>query len=294
MYKIAILYAGEEYSRYVNLIKYEQAKGNIEVIGIGAELYMNFLDGWKMYTLGDALTLEWDYLVISATGNRFYEMKHMLMTLGISEAKIVPINIFAIPGFDFIEYTQLNESKVSIIASHCWGGFTYHALGMEFLSPTVNLFIKENDYIRMVENLEYYFSNKVDFCREEYETNLKRNYPVGKIGDIEIHFNHYVSIEDAVNKWEENRINWDNLFLEMYTNNMEMAERFDRLPYSNKVVFVPFECRLKSAMNIGKLAQGMKQNQGLELYEVVNRLASSQLSYYNPVKLLRGAEDFLR
>lgn len=297
MLKIAILYAGEEYSKYVNLIKFEESKGNLEVIGVGvANVYASRLDGYKLENLEKLLTAPWNYLVISSSGENFLSMKQMLVRLGINKERILPIAIFAIPGFDFIEYIKLYESKVSIIANNCWGGFTYHALGMEFLSPTINMFFEEGYYIRMLENLEYYFAQKVEFCREEYEQNLKRNYPVGRIADVEVHFNHYASMDEAIDKWEKRRkkINWDNLFVEMATSDRETAERFERLPYDKKIIFVPFDSELKSAVNIRTLIEQVNGIQTYQMYEVVNRMGRNWLSVYNPIRLLSGRRDFLR
>ena len=38
------------------------------------------------------------------------------------------------------------------------------------------------------------------------------------LDDIEIHFNHYISFEEAKNKWDERkrRINYDNIYIVMY------------------------------------------------------------------------------
>lgn len=79
---------------------------------------------------------------------------------------------------------------------------------------------------------------------------IKQNtfpYPIGKsIDGVLIHFVHYKNFQEAINKWEErlNRIDPKNMAI-MLTNfnsralNAEsILQRFDTLPFKNKVVFV--------------------------------------------------------
>jgi hypothetical protein len=52
MYKVGILYTGKYYQKNLNMIKYEEAKGNIEVTGVGVpKVYANKLDGWQLKTI---------------------------------------------------------------------------------------------------------------------------------------------------------------------------------------------------------------------------------------------------
>ena len=40
---------------------------------------------------------------------------------------------------------RLNRDDVTIISTNCTGGILYHDLGLEFKSPTVNLFFRAQD-----------------------------------------------------------------------------------------------------------------------------------------------------
>lgn len=112
------------------------------------------------------------------------------------------------------------------------------------------------------------------------------------LGDIELHFNHYKSFEEAEQKWYERkqRMNEERLFVEMQTDSEELAERFDKLPFKQKVVFVPFETKLTSAISLKKI----NANYSGAFYESVNRLATGQQAFYNILKLLNGERDFFR
>lgn len=107
---------------------------------------------------------------------------------------------------------KIKNKEISIICPNCIGGIIYHRLGLKFLSPTINLWMWQYDYLKFVSNLEYYISLKLDFIESE------NSYPVAKLGDITLHFNHYKTKMEANECWNrrKKRINYDNLFLIMY------------------------------------------------------------------------------
>lgn len=131
---------------------------------------------------------------------------------------------------------RLKNRDVSIISSNCSGAFMYYDLGMRYLSPTVNLSIEMNDFVKMVKNLRWYME------QELVELNEKSECPMGMLGDVKIYFIHYDSFKDAKTKWEERkkRINWDNIFIvgsEKDQCTYDTIKNFEQLPYKNKVIF---------------------------------------------------------
>ncbi len=130
---------------------------------------------------------------------------------------------------------RLDNLNFSIIASNCVGTIIYHDLDLPFLSPTINLTIEMDDFIRFAENLKWYMEQEI------VEVKGEKGCPAGMLGDVKINFVHYDTFEEGVRKWEERkeRINWDNLLLigsERDGCSYETLERFDRLPYENKVI----------------------------------------------------------
>lgn len=80
----------------------------------------------------------------------------------------------------------------------------------------------------------------------------------------------------------------------MNSSNREEIEQFDRLPFENKVVFTPFSCKEKSALDISMYNNQIKDNiEGL-LYQNVNRFGMNEAVFYDILKLLNGKADFLR
>lgn len=136
-----------------------------------------------------------------------------------------------------IKRARLKNRKPTIISSNCNGEFIYYDMKLKFLSPTINLSFDMNDYVKMLENLEWYMKQSIlPYEDERFE------YPTGMLGDVEIRFNHYASFNDGVRKWEERkrRIDWNNLFIFAIDGDnctYDTLTRFDQLPYENKVIF---------------------------------------------------------
>lgn len=97
---------------------------------------------------------------------------------------------------------------LSIISQNCIGGVIYHDLGAQFLSPTVNTFIPEPDFVKLAGNLRYYMEQELVMRWEE-------TYPVGMLADVQIHFMHYATCAEAKESWErrKKRINYDRVLV---------------------------------------------------------------------------------
>ena len=113
-----------------------------------------------------------------------------------------------------------------------------HDLGLRFNSPTINLYMEAEDYIRFLENLDYYLdidANELEFLDE------KVDYPVGILRDIKIYFVHYSKEKDIIEKWNKRRkrINKKSLCVIMTDRDgctPEIIDRFLHLPY-RKIFF---------------------------------------------------------
>ncbi len=103
---------------------------------------------------------------------------------------------------------RLKNRNITIIASSCNGGVIYHDLGLPFLSPFINLWIMPDDFIKLMKNLEEYLSFDLVFMDMK-----EKMYPVARLNDIYLYFQHYKTEEEAKSLWEKRlkRINFDNL-----------------------------------------------------------------------------------
>lgn len=135
---------------------------------------------------------------------------------------------------------RLKNKDVTIIGSNCSGAFMYYDLGMKYLTPTVNLSIEMNDFVKMAGNLKWYMKQELKESEEQ------STCPIGLLGDIKIYFIHYDSFDQGRIKWEERkrRINWENIFVvgsEKDGCTYETIKNFEQLPFENKVIFTHTE-----------------------------------------------------
>ena len=172
--------------------------------------------------------------------------------LNLDVNKLLADWIVCIPGFTLEKYRRLQRSQLSIFAIDCFGGVLSNTMGLMFRSPFVNLFMSPKDYIRFLRSPRVYMEEKLIFEKTAFEKNLGINYPVYTMGNVSIHMSHYHNFDEALKIWNnrKQRINWYNLFIEMYTTEQEILEQFDELPYGKKVCFVPFKSNLDSAFYI--------------------------------------------
>ena len=237
---------GKDYETYINAVRLQEIYGNIKVIGITAfqGLEIKRLDGYRFIYKEELTTTNFDYLIVASV-SKFLEIRKQVIELGIDEGKILAIKIFALPDLDLEKYISIKNSKISIFANCCWGGLTYNKLGMEFYSPFINMFESCDEYLQFLEKPREYMEAPVEFVK--YAPTLNRVYPVCNLNGMYLHFNHYNSYIQALELWNKRkeRINWDNLFIMMQTEDKREADKFLSLPYERKICFVPFKTEEK-------------------------------------------------
>ena len=133
---------------------------------------------------------------------------------------------------------KLKNKDFTVFSSNCNGAVMCHDLKVRFNSPTVNLSMSAEDFLNFAENLDYYLT--ADIIEKK---NSKESYPVGILGnDITLHFMHYKTFDEAVNKWNvrKKRVNKKNMFFMMTDRDgctEALIRRFEALPYKNKLLF---------------------------------------------------------
>lgn len=143
---------------------------------------------------------------------------------------------------------SIQNRDFSIIASNCTGTLPYRFLKIPYATPTANLLFYAPCYLKFIKNLEHYLAQPLKFTalskyprgettRLEYE----HYFPVGVLDDIEVHFMHYHSESDALEKWNrrKQRINFDNMIFAFTDKDLctpELLREFDELEHPNKYV----------------------------------------------------------
>lgn len=139
----------------------------------------------------------------------------------------------------------LTNKSFSFLCNNCNGGIISHDLGLQFRSPTINLFFYSDHFLRFCENFDHYISQPLTLCSDPRHK-PEIDYPVCNLGDLELHFLHYHSFEEAKEKWESrtSRLDRENLFvMRSFFDNTDEATlaRFEQLPFPNKVAFTERE-----------------------------------------------------
>lgn len=149
---------------------------------------------------------------------------------------------------------KLKIRNFTIIANNCWAGSAvYVPFGLKVNTPTYDLAIMDEHYIKFLEKFDYYLSQDLQFINpeegEHYELRKKyfkegKEYPVGRLDDIEVWFFHYKNKNEAAKLWNKRKkkINRDKLLVkwsERYkSDNEDFLQRFINLPFDNKIAFV--------------------------------------------------------
>ena len=284
--KIILIGSIKEYQSKFNLINIEIKKGNLKIVGIlpTSKSNLKSIDNIPLFKSPDELNnINFDYLI---TLNENKNLMDIISEQNLNK-KIIPIRVFEIPYFDFLKYEKLIKNPPSIISAHCWGGLLYHELGLKFTSPFINLFMSDKDFNKLSKNLHYYMSQDLKYKEEGYEVNLKSKFPIATLGDLTIYFNHYSTFEEAKQKWDErkNRINYDNLFFETYTTNLDIAIEFDSLPHKHKLCFCMHNITSEDIINFSDFMKSLSQKSE-NLGIVVNSTANGEIPYFNLIDLL--------
>lgn len=301
MVKVILWGSYAEYGMFYKHLHVEVLKGNMQIAAVvlNGDHLMSRIDGIEVIKVEELLIREYDYLIdMNRTGRDV--IIRLLELLQVPKSKVIPAKIFLHPYFDLQRWQAVKESRISIISNSCWGGITYHSLGLEFLSPFINLFLDSDDYLRLLENFTYYMEQPLSFIEERYEVNLKRNYPVIALDDVTLFFNHYTDFESAVGIWEKRklRLNRGNLLVEMKIESSQELDRFLALPFEHKIGFSTVPCEAKDILYFPILENGHLQNKYAGIFGYfLNEIAAVESrdgKPYDVLKLLNHEEDYAR
>lgn len=295
MYRVIIWGTGHCYNRFFNMVRLQELTGTVKVVAVISNDgdIKDHIDSYTYVRKEEAASQEFDYCLVAI--DDFQSVITEADSLGIPRQKLIPLRVLAIPYFDFDKYIAIKESNLTIFSCNCWGGSCYHYLGLAFLSPTINMFFEPSEYIKFLAGLDEYLSLPLQFVETRYETNLKRDYPVGQLGDIRLYFNHYVDFEHAKECWErrKKRIHMENVLCVGYTESKEDVLAFDQLPYRNKVIFIPQDLAVSDTASSCRVFY-QDCHDGVNFGMTVNKTANGTKSLLNMFKLLNHEEGFVR
>lgn len=190
-------------------------------------------------------------LVVAVSDKYESEIIQVLEGIGLEENKdYFRKDIFSKKIYRY-NRSLIDREDVTIISNNCWGGWVYRQFGLQYQSPTIGCFFLADDYIRFIRNLSYYLSCPIEFIRPEEAHQAKEarafvtswgKYPIGRIEDVDIHFLHYGSEAEVLEKWNrrKERINYSNILVKFSQQNLwteELCYEFNELNIKNKIFF---------------------------------------------------------
>ncbi|SEH26284.1 DUF1919 domain-containing protein [Selenomonas sp. KH1T6] len=291
--KIIIWGGGSQLSLAVNLLHELERQHDIKVLGItGNSPYYTSILGLEYIPKAEVRWDQVDAVLIVAGEKGTQSIRQELLegeqtcALCLRHA-VVNFEKLLIPGFTFHRQLELSRRHISIIANNCWGGVTYHYFKEQFYSPFINMFVADDrEYLRMCRNLQQYLHEPLVLSGRGYNTVHGHEYPIFKLGDVQLDMNHYQDQYEAEGAWErrKERIDWHDLFIMMYTEKSETARAFDELPFKRKVCFTSFPTDVPSSMFVSFIkAPSMR---GRKFWEAIIGMASGKYVFYDSWELL--------
>ena len=135
------------------------------------------------------------------------------------------------------------DGDFSIVACNCWGAGIYQDLDRPFHTPFIGLYLNPPCFLKYIANYHQARLAPLRFTGTSRYP-LPVTYPIGLLlDDIEVHFVHYKTIEEARDKWQRRsqRLpeNPDDAYfmLGTGTETLEDKKNFCALPLKHKVLF---------------------------------------------------------
>ncbi len=106
---------------------------------------------------------------------------------------------------------RLAVRKFSIVANSCIGSVIYHKLGIPFQTPFIGISWDNKDFPKLASNLKNYMLEDLSFI------DVGKPYPTALLGDVLLHFEHYVDEKQARFLWNKRktRLDYDSLYFIM-------------------------------------------------------------------------------
>lgn len=245
--KVLLWGMGDDYEKLLNSILFEIHKGNIVVEAVVCkeeDIFCPQRDGFRIISQKDIKNYEFEYILVMSS-HYFKEIKNQAISEGISENRIIDASVFSLQFFDFKLYASLLENPVTIISDDCWSGYVYNRLKLPFSTPFINIYIENDEYIKLIRNLEFFLSTEL---KMEREGNLQEGiFPIASLGDetnkVNLQLVHDATFAQGKERWDRRkaRINLKNIFVKMRfsisdKNKEALIDAFQSVPYK-KILF---------------------------------------------------------
>lgn len=136
----------------------------------------------------------------------------------------------------------LKKKNIILLSNDCVGGMVLKDFGMPSYSPMVNVSFNAEDFLKVCENLDDYFSTSLDEV-----TDTGYEYPVCKCKDVTVYCVHAKNFDEAKKNWDIGCKNYRTakkfdheicvIMSERFHFNDSLIGRFESLPFNYKILF---------------------------------------------------------
>lgn len=100
-----------------------------------------------------------------------------------------------------------NKEPITIFSTNCIAGEIYNLLGLRFDSPTINCSFNRRDFIKFMENLDFYIKQKPKAIIDKNKVPilLFEKNPNDAGEEIKIFFPHDTNKEIVLENWEKRK-----------------------------------------------------------------------------------------
>lgn len=150
------------------------------------------------------------------------------------------------------------NTDFTLISQNCIGGVIYSDLGLKFLTPTINMFIEDENFLKLILDFHHYMNAEPEPLCDNYIDPINKNihYPKIKILDIEVCCLHYQDCNEAIMAWNRRRkrVNFNNVFVigntwNMHNNAVLVKTLIERSPYKT-IMFSTKECACEGTFEL--------------------------------------------
>lgn len=166
------------------------------------------------------------------------------------------------------EISKLRNKDFVLISNNCFGGQAYQWLNRSYNTPFVGLFLYGPCYLKLLQSFDFYLKQDLVFIDKSVYKDAKQSYPIALLHDVELHFLHYNSQQEAIDKWFrrlerlKQHMNYDNFFFQISDTDLvdeKIIEAFHNLHFKNKLSFAAFDI------------EGITNEQHVNLYKQYNQ-----------------------
>ncbi|MCQ2499190.1 MAG: DUF1919 domain-containing protein [Lachnospiraceae bacterium] len=298
--KIILFGNASSYDIYLHHLTYGFSNTNAQIIGFVTveNIGYSYIDDVPIFSVMDLISMDYDYLINLSSPDLGDYPSQLFKMLNIPSDKIIPGMVLSLPCFNWDRYIKIRKNTPSIITHHCLGGFFYNALGLQFCSPLINMFIDSDSIPKLYLNIEHYFAQQPVHIGIGHDSIQDREYPILLLDDIKLHCNHYDSATEAIEAWQRRitRVNYDNLFYEMSICSDTDYNLFQSIPSDKKIAFsfsqwkdervICFPCDKTDFYNT--------YQSPAELSNIIFSKKSIVLKNIDIFKLFTGESDYIR